>query len=70
MKGIKVELIFYLGETIEFSIAYERFEIGTFFGDKIKVISLPDLIKLKSALNRPKDLFDVEELKNLHKRRK
>lgn len=49
-----------VGSPLEISL---RAQWVDFFGKKIKIISLPDLIKSKQIVGRPKDLATVLELK-------
>ena len=48
-----------------FAEAWQHKTNNSLFGEKIHFISLHDLIKNKIATNRPKDKYDVLELKNL-----
>ena len=48
-----------------FAEAWQHKTNNSLFGEKIYFISLHDLIKNKIATNRPKDKYDVLELKNL-----
>ena len=50
---------------VGFSEAWNNKTNNSLFGEEINFISLHDLIKNKSATNRPKDKYDVLELKKI-----
>ena len=50
---------------VEFSKAWKNKTNNSLFGEEIHFISLHDLIKNKTATNRPKDKYDVLELEKL-----
>ena len=45
-------------------------EVTSIYGSTIKVMALDDLIRAKAAAGRPKDLLDLEALRNLAARRR
>lgn len=51
---------------LEFESVLERSEIHELRGVKVPVLSLPDLVANKRASNRPKDLFDLAMLREIH----
>lgn len=50
---------------VEFSQAWKNKTNNSLFGEEIHFISLQDLIKNKTSTNRPKDKYDVLELKKI-----
>ena len=49
---------------LKFMKCYEKREIVNFDGIDVAFISLENLIEDKKATSRPKDLNDIEQLKN------
>jgi predicted nucleotidyltransferase len=66
VEPIRIEMLNYL-KGLDFDEAYERRIAYSVEDIKIDVISLPDLITNKTAVHRPKDLLDVQELKERNK---
>ena len=50
---------------VEFSKAWDNKTNNSLFGEEINFIGLQDLIKNKTATNRPKDKYDVLELEKI-----
>jgi hypothetical protein len=50
---------------VEFSKAWDNKTNNSLFGEEISFIGLQDLIKNKTATNRPKDKYDVLELEKI-----
>jgi hypothetical protein len=65
--GIKAEFLPQVKGDTKFGEAYRRSKIFDLEGISVAIIGYGDLIKIKKATNRPKDLGDVDELE---KRRK
>jgi hypothetical protein len=65
--GRKVDIMASAGGELPFYKAWpNRFETD-FFGLSIPFLGLRDLIRIKKAIGRYKDLADVESLKHFHK---
>jgi nucleotidyltransferase AbiEii toxin of type IV toxin-antitoxin system len=64
--GNPMEIIdVFVREPIPFEEAYRRRKEVEAFGAKIPVLAIEDLIVLKELAGRPKDLYDVAQLKAL-----
>lgn len=63
-KDFTLDLLPKLKAPLKFMLCYEKREIVNFNGIDIAFISLENLIQDKKATSRPKDLSDIEQLKN------
>jgi hypothetical protein len=67
--SIRVEFLPQIPGVSSFRDAKKSATITTIAGVEVFVLSIDDLIKNKSSVNRPTDRIDVEELKKKKKRR-
>lgn len=58
----RIDLLNFL-DGVEFAPAYRRATLGTLAGLEVSYISLVDYIKTKEATNRPKDIDDLNRLR-------
>ncbi len=63
-KDFTLDLLPKLKAPLKFMKCYEKREIVNFDGIDVAFISLENLIEDKKATSRPKDLTDIEQLKN------
>jgi hypothetical protein len=55
----------FLSNPIKFEEAYSRKELMRVGGVKISIVSIDDLIELKSLSGRPRDMEDIDHLKRI-----
>ncbi len=65
---IRVDIVMGL-KGLDFNSAWQRRKKASYGGTMINIISLSDLRKSKSAVNRPQDLLDIEKIDKLIKGR-
>jgi predicted nucleotidyltransferase len=55
----------FLSNPIDFEEAYSRREVMTIGGAKVSIASIDDLIKMKAATARPRDMEDIHHLERI-----
>ena len=55
----------FLSNPIDFEKAYSRKELLTIGGVKVSIVSIDDLIKMKSLSGRPRDMEDIHHLERI-----
>ncbi len=65
--GTEVDL--FVREPFDFQAAYARADFVTLRGASVPVLSIPDLVMLKRAVARPKDLDDADALEEIARAR-
>ena len=55
----------FLSNPINFEEAYSRREVMTIAGAKVSIASIDDLIKMKAATGRPRDMEDIHHLERI-----